>query len=187
MIEQGLKILKQIQTDYPDAFIAGGFLRDLNIGLVQPKDLDIFTFCDPKGDEKDEGVEFEPFYNVQRVVFVGRRDIEGFDLPVQLIFLDKKLAHTPAAAVAQFALGIQQVWHTGDKWGWHHVFEEDRTFKRFTVTNCKDVDEGVAIMYKISSLQLRYPGWEAVIPDEFKPLIPGAVHILDWPEPEEKF
>jgi hypothetical protein len=58
-----LNALQRIRVNYPDAFIAGGFLRDLYHG-VEPKDLDVFTFQLPKEEENDSGIDKSQFYKL---------------------------------------------------------------------------------------------------------------------------
>ncbi len=54
--EWAVDVLHTVQKEFPNAFIAGGFFRDIELGM-EPNDLDIFVGQKGK-DQRDQYVEF---------------------------------------------------------------------------------------------------------------------------------
>lgn len=169
-----------IRELYPDAFVAGGYLRDLDHGL-EPKDLDIFTFLEPKPSalirldlEKDE-----EYHGDARINCVTGYSV--FKVPVDVIHLDAGAdAHD---AALNFALGLQQIWMTwneaaGDpncvfsvpEWKIYrsNQYIWDRQHQEMTVCRCSTKPEAISIYHKIKSLQVKYPHHTIVIPKQFE-------------------
>lgn len=175
---------------YHDAFIGGGFLRDVYHG-VEPKDIDVFTFAEemrPGGEDMldDERIprdEFEAIYGADRILFIERAvQLPGVDFPVQVIHLDKLSAVTPAEAVSQFMLGASQVWtEDGEMIFATPAFHEDVRLQRFTVTYAECPHELQRTMQKVVSLQDRYPDHHLAVPARFIPLLNPA-----WVRPTEE-
>jgi hypothetical protein len=176
-------MLKIIRQDYPDAFLAGGFLRDTMLE-VPPKDMDFFTFMTPKAEDQPEMDKKE--YIDQRIDGVVKR--KGWELPVDIIFLNSNV-DIPAVAVSQFALGIQQIWYDGIFLNRLPPFWDDMRYKRFSVQRCDSENEAFAIARKMTALEEKYPGWGRRIPERYKaykeileskigPLVPGSGDTL---------
>lgn len=158
-----LHALQQIREDYPDAFIAGGYLRDLIHGKPS-KDLDIFTFCQPRPDE----VICPPNridYPLDRLFGIGER---GFpDLPpIQLVFCKPVPGRTnePETIVSMFALNFQQIFSpNGTDIRWLVPFQDALNTKQVQMVFCESVSEAVHMMVKIGNkdlagtLSARYP------------------------------
>jgi hypothetical protein len=174
-----INALKLARQDYPDAFIAGGYLRDLYNG-VEPVDVDLFTFAQPKEDEVDIGVNASEHYKVNRIVMVASRNMPDLD-DVQIVFLDSEavwrgnhdeesralVIEHRAKAVGMFALGAQQIFYDGDTVYVTEAFKHDVLNRVFTVTFCEDENEAGCIVGKWNSLRRRYPGWRLKVPGQF--------------------
>lgn len=160
-------ILKGIRKDYPDAFIAGGYLRDL-FCKREPKDLDIFTWQMPKDEDMNYSTSGDSYGEDPRITCVINRP--GFVFPTQIIVLDDN-TDREAVAVSQFMLGIQQIWIEGGPDGqlvWLPPFIKDIHQERFTVTRCTNEREAYSIARKLTSLEGKYgKPWVRAIPDQF--------------------
>lgn len=163
-MDAGLKALRRIREDYPDAFLAGGYLRDLVAG-VEPKDIDIFTFKPALAAEAPvPPSDANAWYPMGRLTGVSLRS--GFDYPVQVIHLNPDSAKTPEEAVAQFALGIQQIYYVNDVAALR-PFAADMQGKTFTVTRCDSSGEAWSIGRKLFRLKDKFPGFTLAIPPQF--------------------
>lgn len=176
-LEMARGILYIIKKQFPDAFIAGGFLRDLD-NMHEPKDLDIFTFQPPMDyDIPTPLLEAdETYHGDSRIIGVTRYDV--FKIQVDVVHLlpldgpDSQLE-----AVEHFALGIQQIMLKetigGGVFG-ANSFEivrtdqyiQDQTNRTLTVYRCSTAPEASGIGAKVKSLSPKYP-WTLVIPSEF--------------------
>ncbi|MGZ5676849.1 MAG: hypothetical protein ACXWHC_18810 [Usitatibacter sp.] len=167
--------LSWAKTRYPDAFIAGGYLRDLALDR-KPKDLDIFTWeVEIKGEGKSmidhDGVDHDEWV----ALYEGSRitdaevpvTLDGVSLPVQIVHLNRAVADNCQLVASQFMVGLSQLWSNGDRvWG-TDAFFRDRADETFTVTRCEGHPEMQRILRKVASFNERYPTFGIVIPPEF--------------------
>lgn len=173
-MDAGLKALRRVREDYPDAFLAGGYLRDL-VACLEPKDIDIFTFQPPLRDEIPVAESVE--YPKDRIVGVSSR--VGFEYPVQVIHLKPEMATTPEQVVSQFALGIQQIYYVNEVCALL-PFAKDMHGKTFTVTYCESDGEAWKIGRKLFHLKNKFPGFSLVIPTEFSMFEKTLVAFMTW-------
>lgn len=157
-----VRVLGEVRQDYPDAFIAGGYLRDLYFEKT-PKDLDIFTFQSLLEDE--ERVTGDVVYEENRLLAVANRTF-NFDIPVQIIQINPSLAFgggTPHGAVSHFALGLQQIYYDGISYKITDAFLTDARNKTLTATHCTTWREANAIRRKVEQLKEKYPGYTPIL------------------------
>lgn len=163
---QALRALRTVREDYPDAFLAGGFLRDAAVGIT-PKDLDFFTFLPLKEDEKQDEKR-EPYAD-ERILAVADRKIPDVVFPVQIIQLSPEWGTTVEEQVAAFALGAQQAYYTGNTVQWSDAFADDLRDQTLTVTSCRNENEAKSVGFKVYSLDQRgYATWALQVPTEFQ-------------------
>lgn len=171
--------LSTIQKDYPDVFLAGGYLRDRLLGL-NPKDVDFFTFLpllegrspdidkgDPThsqggGETRVTGVE-QVFDYAE--VYAGKAPYE-----VQVIHLNPSFAPDCFKAVELFAFGLQQILlnpdtHAVDR---TQAFNDDVTQRKITVWRCHGTDDAHAIYKKYQHLtKTKFRDWQLHVPEKW--------------------
>ena len=175
-----LAILRNVKRQYPDAFLAGGFLRDMDFGIV-PKDVDIFTWASVVDEHPKFEIDIDEHYSSDsRITFVAARP--EFILPTDVVFLADG-TENEAQAVALFALGIQQI-YWGDVPGILELdemlgseqgvikttnYNHDKENKCLTVRRCGTELEAGTIAAKVRKLQAgHFAGWPLVVPPEFE-------------------
>lgn len=184
-LELAVNILSLVKHIYPDAFIAGGYVRDLDNDR-EPKDLDIFTFHPPFEDAclKGSMERDEEYHADSRIDCVSC--FNEFKVPVDVIHLGA-VNSDQDEAIANFALGIQQAKFViglsapepfddliAPKPRWivqgTEAYKRDKENKTLTICRCATEPETYGIAAKISKLtQEKYAGWSVVIPIEFLP------------------
>src|ERR1051326_6342173 len=91
-LELAVKIWKHAVRVYPDAFIAGGYLRDIDNGH-KPKDLNIFTYEIPIQDaEYRTDLQRDEEYLADSRIDVVTRFSE-FKVPVDIVHLSPGIAN----------------------------------------------------------------------------------------------
>lgn len=161
------KVLASVKEDYEDAFIAGGFVADVLLGL-QPKDLDIFTFQTLDApDENGSTLDYEE-HRAGRIY--GVQKLKGYPLEVELIQL-----HSPRStsqyfaefdSVKAFAFGIQQAWLSDGAPRMTAEWWRDFNDKTITVCRCRDAVEAMRLHRKHKRLLEKYGSeWKLVMPD----------------------
>jgi hypothetical protein len=189
--------LLEVRKLYPDAFLAGGYLRDRKVG-VRPVDVDFFSFLPIRSDRTqyvshwdsaDFGLVEKRLTGVESfgaVDFDVPVDLLGVEMPraipVQIIHIDPVYSTTPAGVVSKFLFGAQQsFWMPDQLYGKTEAYMYDMHNRCFTVTRCEhelDVSstwlkwEGTSAREGLSS---RYRGWKLRVP------------VLWWPRFEVKF
>lgn len=194
-----LHALEEIRQWYPDAFIAGGCLRDLLHG-AEPKDIDVFTFeaavlrpgvrglreMVKSGDAvfEPEDAKLVDAYDQARVVEVEPM-IENWVVgaPVQIIHLRRKGeefamgdlgASTMLEAIQQFHLGICQIMlrNDGKSFMTTPAFTFDCRDECLTVRYCDSGEEAARIKRKAAALRERaeYRSHRLIISNNFKHL-----------------
>jgi hypothetical protein len=145
--DKAAELVRKIRTVFPDAIVAGGYLRDLTIG-AQPKDIDVFI--GKRGGDTVEleqllskaldecvKVEFNLSYanmEVNRVFTV----VAGDPLPVQIIELEST---DPVARILEHDFGLCQVWHDGEHVRMTGHFARDLQWKTCTLVHCESAAE----------------------------------------------
>lgn len=174
--------LARVQTLFPEAFIGGGYLRDLDNG-VEPKDIDIFVL--QRGDNTfdvvsvalastHEGtdVTVSSKYDHQDIVGVYEfTSDDGVPLNIiackgdedaQAVFMGKQLS--------RFDLGICRIAFTGMTLMKTQAYVADKALRQLSILNPWNYERSVARARRIAQ---RYPGWRVfghngeLLPDDF--------------------
>lgn len=167
------RVLDIVRKDYPDAFIAGGALRDAAQHRAW-RDIDVFTWRNIPLDERmdlpqdntlDSGAA--PRVAAVRVPYYYHH-ADGRQHEVQLIQFapDRAEPGDIREAVSQFSLGINQIWFDGKEVNYMQVFVKDYDQKLFTITHCESEHEMLRILHKVASLRHKYAN-ELRIPARF--------------------
>lgn len=152
------------EMGFHDAFIAGGAARDYLHDYL-PKDIDVFTWEEIPAEAKMFETDSDPTGDMTgRVCGVSQtllaRATVGY--PVELIQLKKR--QTPEHSlskfyipyyVGEFALGIDQAWFDGTKFGRTTAFNVDAREHSFTVTRAQSEHEARRTVAKIHRLWAR--------------------------------
>lgn len=178
-LQTALKALTNVQKHYPDALIAGGFLRDMATERT-PKDIDIFIPYQvlPVGfplapELSTDGLA--EYCNGTDVACVW--DLRGYELPVQVIMLQPYL--DTVERVKNHDFGICQIWWHGQGVAeYTPEFIQDLRAKTFTLIHCEDNKEYRRSIRRWYRLSEKYEGWALVIPDEFQRF--AADEFEDW-------
>ena len=160
-----VRCLKDIQKTFPDAVIAGGCLRDLDLGRA-PKDIDIFvprtthesvelylsTF-----NKEDILRDFKSYGNfankdVARVVTMTHSQLKADGLNVELIAVDVDKTNV----MSRFDFGICQICYDGDliKYTGHYL--NDKIVKRFRLLRCDNQEQFDRSLRRWESIKSRY-------------------------------
>ncbi|KQW02224.1 hypothetical protein [Rhizobacter sp. Root1221] len=170
-LQVGLDALKTVQAVFPNAILAGGFLRDLLLDRT-PKDIDIFvphTGCFQPGTLQLVPMMGAAEYMEQtEVSYIW--DVPGFELPVQVIMLCPGLDPVDRAKAHDF--GICQVWNDGAGLEWTPAFDKDWSNRTFTLDHCEDQKEFDRSMRRYERLQEKFAGFPLVIPPQFESFLP---------------
>lgn len=163
---------------YPDAFIAGGYLRDRLLGF-KPKDIDIFTFeplADGREALKDGDAANSQGGGPNRITSV-EQPIDVLDAqagralyPVQIIHLNSESAKSSREAVGQFAFGLMQILydHQGGYVDWTQAFKDDIDKQRFTVWRCNGSEDAFFIYKKYGHLSAsKFKKWPLCVPKKW--------------------
>jgi hypothetical protein len=146
--DKAAELVRKIRTVFPEAIVAGGYLRDLAIG-AKPKDIDVFignrmTLTTEAVERMlstalDEcvKVEFSLSYanmEVNRIFTV----VAGDPLPVQIIELD---IADPVERILQHDFGLCQIWHDGECVNVTGHFEWDVQWQCCSLVHCESEAE----------------------------------------------
>ncbi len=181
-------LLKEIRQVAPEAFIAGGLLRDLcnllDIGKL--KDVDIFLLDGAGAYEKvieivkkshpeivdlidmtDDYGDWECDNRGVHAVLECRSKIEGV-LPVNLIFLLPQFFNdqmTVEGVIGDFDFGMCQVGFDGEKIIATEAFWEDQAYHKFTLTRCHGWGDFDRSMQRFERFQAKYMYTAPAIPE----------------------
>ena len=178
-LQTALKALTDVQKHYPDALIAGGFLRDTATGRT-PKDIDIFIPHQelPRGFplaselSVEGGAQYASGTEVECLW-----DLTGYELPVQIIMLRPGM--DPVERSQNHDFGICQIWWNGvGQAEYSEAFIHDIRHKTFTLTHCEDESEYKRSIRRWDRLSQKYPEFSLVIPDKFQRF--AADEFEDW-------
>lgn len=167
------RALSLVRVDYPDAFLAGGYLRDRYM-KIPPRDIDFFTFL-PMIEGRNE-VSFDATQsqaNDFRIDKVERESRIDIALPIQIIhFSDEVKDSDPRTEVTHFLFGMQQILYDMER-GFVDATEEfwdDIKNKTMTVCRCQGIADAIIGRRKYERLRERYPDWQLVVPERFREL-----------------
>lgn len=177
MVERGAEVVRKIRKVFPEAILAGGYLRDVLLG-IEPKDMDIFV--GPKRAEhaddlcirmaEEVGVGFFQEFNltyasmeVNRIFSSGERLGE---CPIQVIELDKV---NPVDRVGEHDFGLCQVWHDGGSLCMTGHYARDMAWKICTLVHCENEHEHARSMRR----------WER-LKEKLEPLGFSLVDRTEW-------
>lgn len=169
---------------YPDAFLAGGYLRDRATGVF-PTDVDFFTFLPIREDRLEHltvsdsasfGLVENRLTGVEKFNDVGASDPYGFNaiFPSQIIHMNPLYAGTPWTTIQKFLFGAQQVFWTSEISGKTPEYMQDIQCKTFTVMRCDHAFDAGSVAFKWfgtpakTGLKLRYRGWNLRIPEKWR-------------------
>lgn len=157
------------REDYPDLFLAGGYLRDRFL-QIPPKDVDFFTFRPPIQDS--ERVPFDADRSGGGDIRIAEVTHGGvcMEMPIQIIHFSRDIQPSdPRSEVEHFLFGMQQI-----------VLDEERGFidateafwrdienRTMTVCRCANEKDASIGFNKYKSLLTRYPNWTLVVPTRF--------------------
>lgn len=181
-----MAMLALAQMDYPDIFLAGGYLRDRILG-IEPKDIDFWTWkpllegrvYTADSENSVAADDIGRIAGVERII--DRADIQAFreglskdrpmcDYPVEIVHLHDEKTRDIRTVVQTFAFGIQQIAYLVDEktiW-WSPMFDHDLLNLTMTVSRTQDTSEAFSIYNKWKSLTAkRFKGWKLVIPEQF--------------------
>lgn len=165
---------------YPDAFIAGGYLRDLHLGY-KPKDVDFFTFLPPVDDSilSPQGGPSDGDSDNTRVLAVETDFVKELaEVPIEFFQIIHSAPFAgPLEVVQRFCFGIQQIWYDKGWIGATDAYHDDRVRRRITVTRCASVDDAYAIRKKWFSLRDRFGDWPLYVPDQFQEMFDKSALI----------
>lgn len=181
-----MAMLAVAQMDYPDAFLAGGYLRDRILGIT-PKDIDIWTWkpllegraYTTDSENSVAADDIGRIAGVERIIDVAELQAyrEGLtpdqpmcNYPVEIVHLHFELIRDIRTVVRTFAFGIQQIAYIAEEntiW-WSSMFDHDLLNLTMTVSRTQDKSEACSIHNKWKSLTThRLKGWKLVIPKQF--------------------
>jgi hypothetical protein len=181
---QVAEALMKVRELYPDAFLAGGYLRDRASGVF-PTDLDFFTFL-PIREERKEfitiadsagfGLVEKRLTNVEtfKDVDFTSADTFGAVFPAQIIHMNPEYAATPWTTISKFLFGAQQVFWAPDISGKTPYYLQDMQCHTFTVTRCDHAFDASSVAFKWlgtgnkTGLKKRYSGWILRIPEKWR-------------------
>lgn len=181
--------LHKVQSHVPGAVIAGGYLRDLYIG-IEPKDIDIFIpfveDIDPILTKIDN--EISPKIEVMSIQFTDSRitEMRGaaympqseitrvWDVrstkeditPYQIIMLQKDL--DTRDRISKYDFGFCQIYFDGCSVYATDAFQKDVDNKTFTLVHCEDDEQFARSMRRAEKFKNKLPGWSFVNTTEFK-------------------
>jgi hypothetical protein len=167
LMEEALVVLKKIQLIFPEAIIAGGFLRDLELGY-QPKDMDIFIeyregytldslkpdFPSVKFENYDGMLDYistEVAHVIDTRYCIGavREWVPLSDnpmiasyhspVPVQIIMVKEDM--DVRERVDTFDIGLCQISHDGDILYKSPAFRYDEAFGQVTIVDAQTQEE----------------------------------------------
>lgn len=171
---EGLRALSAVQKVFPDAVLAGGYLRDAWYGREQ-KDIDIFIGYVQKADNptlllQDQlgHDEIQPMlgsmYRKQGDVN-SVWNVSGFDLPAQVIMLNP--GHTPTSRAREHDFDFCQIWHDGWATGSTLDFRQ-ANYREVTLVQCEDQTQFNRSMVRWERLKEKYPDFKLVIPPRYR-------------------
>jgi hypothetical protein len=167
-----VELLKEIQKVAPEAFIAGGLLRDLanSLAIEKLKDADVF-FSVTHWEEVVEVVKqshpevecIESTYKWRGddgrnvgVVHECRSKVEGI-LPVNLVAMALPPEETTVEAIiSDFDFGMCQIGFDGEKIIATEAFWEDQAYSKFTLTRCLDWYDFDRSMERFKRFEAKY-------------------------------
>lgn len=181
-------LLEKVRVQYPDAFIAGGAVRDA-IYKRQPRDIDVFTWL-PLDQEhhqlpqdnwidnidnlplEDGTKESSRLINVSRYMmydeYLDDEPNPFVDRGLMQIVQVNPQAYEPgnmAAVVSQFGLSIQQAWYDGKEVFTLPAFDRSKRDNTVSITYCESAHEMVRLLRKVWRMTLRPPACGRLIID----------------------
>jgi hypothetical protein len=166
-------VLAAIQVAAPEAFLAGGALRDLDLGR-EVKDLDIFVSEAGYGAAQVvlSQLDYAPanrqcldYVGADFSVVEGREFKREGEVTVNLVCLRADFGFP--SGLYRFDLGLCQIGFDGREVVKTAAYIEDATNKTLTVLRCESVDQMVRTEQRVERLQAKFPDWPSIIPAEF--------------------
>lgn len=188
ILDHWSNLLHYLKFAAPEAHIGGGAVRDYL--LSRPiKDLDIFISVEnePGVDHRLRAMGYMPGRRVGGTYISDEIVAQAVDYaapipgghPVNVIALHD---HTNVGQSFQrFDFGITRAAFDGDNIITTKAFELDRIRRAFTLLRADNADQFRRSMDRFKRFQVKYEGWQLVIPEEFHDL---AVEYAapDWRE-----
>lgn len=171
-LQPGLRALESVQSVFPGAILAGGYLRDVLCGRA-PRDIDIFVpymAMDLKraialGILRAERMTGAAEY-MERTEVCDIWDLADCELPIQIIMLSP--GWNPIERAKNHDFGICQVWMSGAAVEYTEAFVADVASNTFTLVACETEIEYRRSMRRWTRLQEKYREFTLVVPEEFR-------------------
>lgn len=138
------RLLRKVQAVEPQAFIAGGCLRDLHMQR-DVKDIDIFLKWSPGIEDRlEEALDMKMVTEIGEAQAYGAsmQDVIGVlngpnigKVPVQLVLLDGGRDWTPVTVIGRFDFGICQICYDRNRVEVTRDFVTDTTKSTYTLIN----------------------------------------------------
>lgn len=174
----GLKILQEVQQKYPEAIIAGGFLRDLFFGK-EFKDIDIFINESKEKEEPYEEISVSFFpkssCNMQYSTDDQIREVNYYNwFPVENqglwqfesrfeINVIEVLNSDLAARVQEHDFDFCQVYTDGKQIYGVDILQQILDTKTITLVQCENAKQWQRSMNRWERFQEKYPGFKLKI------------------------
>jgi hypothetical protein len=168
MGHDALEALAAVRVVFPEAIIAGGFLRDVYFHRT-PKDIDIFV-------PYTLGAATKMLDRFNIPVMVGSAympgsdvgviwNIPGYTLPVQVIMMDHGV--DIVERVKKHDFDFCQIWHDGFCTYSTDAFKA-MNMNTVTLVDCEDHLQFKRSMRRWDRLKQKYPDYQLVIPKRFQ-------------------
>lgn len=194
-----MAMLSEVRKIYPDAFLAGGYLRD-RLLEVEPKDVDIFTFLSITKEREGRLMQVSEASGGEdpRILYVeehiGQMEMDAhlFSYPVQIIHFRQRKGEGEEGVsevgtrareeVANFMFGCQQIiWDVDHNViDWTPTFERDVKNQTMTICRCIDEYDAYTAVNKWTELREKLQGWKLVVPQRYASVV--GQHINFGPD-----
>jgi hypothetical protein len=178
-------VLAVIQTVAPEAFLAGGALRDLDTGR-EVKDLDVFVST-PNFYAVEKTLRAAGYFlrAVQRLDYLGadpsvaeaREFVKAGELPVNVISLNDSFGFP--SGLYRFDLGLCQIGFDGREVVRTAAYVTDVQHQRMTVCRCGSEAQMERTEARGERLRGKYPGWPLHVPEQFREFVFEADMVFE--------
>lgn len=165
--EEWLLELEKVQRHFPEAIIAGGALRDLNLG-GEVKDLDIFV--KDLGDGMDSTIKmlYPTYEKLHKEEYEGIPEVgkcyevypEELDIPVQII-TNKR--HSTRMVLKNFDIDLCKFWTDGVDYLADADALADWEGKKITISHAQSMGQFIKSMNRAAKFQRKYPDFEITL------------------------